>query len=798
MITLKYFKNVTVICFLIISQQFGVSSALCQDNLNAISASLNQYHVNSIKEKIFVHTDKNFYVAGEIAWFKLYDVDASEHKPLELSKVAYVEIIDSANKPLLQAKIALHNSEGDGSFYLPFTLNSGNYKLRAYTRWMKNFDPGYFFEKDITIINLQKRLGVTATRSSNGFDIQFFPEGGNLVNNIPGKIAFKGTDKYGKGILFTGFLLDNTDTILKFKPTHAGMGSFVLTPLSNHEYKVFAQTASGEYDTKALPAAYSSGYVMNLSDSADSIRVMVQSDLSPQEVYLFVHTRENVKVASSSAMQNGKAVFVFDKKMLGDGISHLTVFNDKKQPVCERLYFKKPPKQLDLKISTDHLVYSVRNDVSFTAVAGSSDIKDDSASLSMTVYRLDSLQAINVADINTYLLLTSDLKGFIEGPNYYFLKDDDETNSALDNLLLTNGWRRFKWDDILKNENPLFNFVPEYYGQIIDGRVIDIKTGIPAGDIETFMSIPGFLPAFTSCVSDNDGRLKFELKNFYGSSEMIVQPNTRRDSIYRIEMTDPFSNSFSGTPLPLFSLQKSNSDNLLKQSIGMQVQNIYSGKKLRNFLLPVADSTPFYITPDAKYSLDNYTRFTTLEEVLREYVILVDVRKRDGRFHLNVFNLAAKQLFKNDPLVLLDGAPVFDLNKFMLLDPLKLNKLEVLNRKYFLGSSTFDGVLNWGSYKQDMAGYDQGLHAAIIDYDGLQLKREFYTPVYTDENQRSSHLPDFRNVLLWSPNIKIAPGESKTINFYTSDVTGKYAVHVQGITKNGLCGSKVLFFEVNK
>ena len=747
---------------------------MCQDNLNAISAVFSQYHQNSIKEKIFVHTDKSFYVAGEIAWFKLYDVDASNHKPLELSKVAYVEILDSANKHLLQAKIALNNAEGNGSFYLPLSLNSGNYKLRAYTNWMKNFGAGYFFEKNITIINVQKRVNLSAIKPSNKFDIQFFPEGGNLVNNIPCKIAFKGTDQYGKGITFTGVLLDNADTVLTFKPGHAGMGSFSFTPLNHHLYKAFIQTASGETVVKDLPAAYNSGYVMNLTDSAGKIKVIVQSDiLSEHEIYLFAHTREIIKVAVSSFLQDGKAVFLFDKGMLGDGISHITIFNTQKQPVCERLYFKKPSKQLEIKLTTDQPLYATRKKISINIQAGNTEIKNDSASLSMTVYRLDSLQSFDAATINSYLLLTSDLKGFVEDPNYYFLKDDQETNTALDNVMLTNGWRRFSWAEVFKNTKPFFEYVPEYNGPIILGHVINSKTGKPANNIESYLSVPGFQTAFSPSVSDTEGRVKFELKFFYASSEIILQPNTAADSIYRIDITDPFSNNFSGTPVPLFTLQQNTSKSLLQQSISMQVQNIYSGKNLKHFMVPGIDTTAFYITPDAKYMLDNYTRFTTIEEVLREYVIMADVKKREGKFHFNLFDLANNQMFKTDPLVLLDGVPVFDLDKFMLVDPLKLNKLEVLNRKYFLGRSIFDGILNWTSYKGDMADYETGAHATIIDYDGLQLEREFYTPVYTNEDQQSSHLPDFRNVLLWSPNIKIAAGGSKEINFFTSDIQGK-------------------------
>lgn len=794
----KYVKFIRACSSLLIIYFFFISTALGQENLNVISTALTQYHQNSIKEKIFAHTDKSLYVAGEIAWFKLYIVDASNHKPLQLSKVAYIEILDSNNKHSLQAKIALQGGEGNGSFYLPLTLNSGNYKFRAYTNWMKNFGAEYFFEKNITIINVQKKINPSTGKWEDKFDIQFFPEGGNLINNLPSKVAFKGVDDYGHGIAFTGFLLDNADTVLKFKPEHAGMGSFSFVPLSNHSYKAYIKTTSGESQVKDLPVVYANGYVMSLSDSADKIKVLVQSDiLSQSEIYLFAHTREVIKVSVSTSLQNGKAVFLFDKATLGDGISHITIFNKHKQPVCERLYFKKPAKQLGVKLTTDQSVYARRKNVNITIQAGNNEIKNDSTSLSLSIYRLDSLQSFNGANIGSYLLLTSDLKGFVEDPNYYFLKDDEKTNIALDYLMLTNGWRRFKWDEILQNTKPFFSYVPEYNGPIIAGKLINRRTSSLASNVESYISVPGFPTEFNTSVSDQKGRVAFELKNFYGSSEIMLQPHTLQDTNYRIDITDPFSNNFSVTPFPVFTIREKNANTLLEESISMQVQNIYSGKKLRHFIVPSIDTTAFYITPDAKYNLDDYTRFTTMEEILREYVALVDVRKREGKFHLSVFDLANNQAFKTDPLVLLDGNPVFDLDKFMLTDPLKLNKLEVLNRKYFLGSLSFNGILNWTSYKGDMAGYEPA-NATIIDYDGLQLEREFYAPIYTNTNQESSHIPDFRNVLLWFPNIKIAAGQSKEINFYTSDLPGKYVVQIEGITKNGVSGNKFVFFEVKK
>lgn len=797
---MKSIKQIKVhLCFWAISQVFILSIAQCQDNLNTINTAFTQYHQNTIKEKIFVHTDKSFYVTGEIAWFKIYVVNVADLKPLDLSKVAYVEIVDAADKRLLQAKISLNNAEGNGSFYLPANLNSGNYKLRAYTNWMKNFGADYFFEKNITIINVQKRIDLPLIKSADKYDFQFFPEGGNLVNNIPSTIAFKGTNEYGKGINFKGFLLDNNDTVLTFKPQHAGMGSFSFTPASHHVYKALIQITSGQSLIKEMPAVYNSGYVMKLTDSSGKIIVTVQSDISSgHEIYLFAHSGESIKVSDSKFLQNGKAIFIFDEVLLGDGISHITIFNDQKQPVCERLYFKKPSKELEIKLNSDQPEYGTRKKVIINIQAGVTKIKNDSASLSMTVFRLDSLQSFDAATINSYLLLTSDLKGYVEDPNYYFLKDDRETNTALDNLMLTNGWRRFKWENVLKNTKPFFEYVPEYNGPIITGNVINTITGKPAAGIESYMSVTGFQSGFNTSVSNKDGLVAFELKNFYGSSELVLQPNTIRDSSYRIDIIDPFSNNFSDRPLPLFSLNKRDAASLREQSISMQVQNIYSGKNIQHFIVPAMDTAAFYLEPDAKYLLDDYTRFTTIEEILREYVILADVRKREGKFHFSLFDFANGDKFKTDPLVLLDGVPVFDLNKFMAVDPLKLKKLEVLNRKYFLGNSIFTGILNWTSYKGDMAGYDPGPHATIIDYDGLQREREFYSPAYSNENLLSSHIPDFRNVLLWDPNIKIPIGSTNQLSLYTSDLPGKYAVQVQGITKNGLCGNKVFIFEVKK
>lgn len=230
----------------------------------------------------------------------------------------------------------------------------------------------------------------------------------------------------------------------------------------------------------------------------------------------------------------------------------------------------------------------------------------------------------------------------------------------------------------------------------------------------------------------------------------------------------------------------------------MQVQNIYAGKKIRQTILAVKDTMPFYLHSNTKYALDNYTRFTTVEEILREYVTMVNVRKKQGSFHLNLLNQVSTQMFNDDPLTLVDGVAVFDIDKFMLTDPLQLKTVDVVTRKYFLGNSIFEGIVSWASYKGDLAGYDPGPHAAIIDYEGLQEEREFYSPVHNDLENISSHLPDYRNVLLWVPTIILKNASPKNVDFYTSDIPGKYIVRIEGITKKGQCGSTYATFDVTR
>ncbi len=793
---ISIFRNATGIFALAILGSFSCSA----QTLNEIQTSFNNYRQQALQEKIFVHTDKGAYLTGEILWFKLYIVDGSYNKPLNLSKVAYVEVLDDSNIPVMQAKVELHNGHGSGSLYIPVSVNNGNFHFRAYTNWMKNFSPDYYFDKSITIVNPQRAPVASTTPAKTDYDVQFFPEGGYMVNGINSNVAFKAVGKDGKGIDFNGAIIDQkNDTVARFKSLRFGMGHFAFTPVAGSTYKAVVRVANGSPVLKNFPAVNNQGYVMGLTDNGSGqLQISVKANVESSDggVYLFAHTRQLVKVAKRASLINGSASFTIDKSALDDGISHITIFNGDKQPVCERLYFKRPVKGLAIDASADQQNYGTRKKVNVSVLAKDQSGKQLNANLSLSVYHLDAYQTTEPGDIASYFWLSSDLRGNVESPEYYLRHNNADADEAVDNLMLTQGWRRFQWDNVLKSKPASFAFLPEYNGHVVTGKVIDPATNKPANEVVAYFGVPGKRVQLFTALSDSSGRLLFNTKDLYGPGEIVVQTNTQRDSTYRIDITSPFSEQYSKDLLPAFNLTTDMQKPLETQNMAMQIQNIYAGSKTRQFYEAAVDSTGFYGKPDKIYKLDDYTRFTTMEEVLREYIREVNVFHPQKKYEIRV--ISEKGFLEGDPLVILDGIPIFDMNKVMAMDPLKIKRLDVIKDRYFWGPADAEGILSYASYKGDLAGVELDPHAVVVDYEGMQLQRIFYSPAYETDKQAANRMPDFRSLLFWAPNINTSVQGKNQVTFYTSDEEGKYIGVIQGITANGEAGSQYFTFEVKK
>jgi hypothetical protein len=779
------------------------------NNSNKMIAAFADHIGNHLQEKIYVHTDRNYYLCGEILWLKTYVTNAANNKPLSLSKVVYVEIINKLHQPVLQGKIAVENGSGSGSFALPLSLESGNYELRAYTNWMKNDSANHYFKKMITVINTTENLDPAIAKSKVEYSAQFFPEGGNLVNGINSLVAFKINDDSGKGVDGVGVVVDESqDTVAHFQSEKFGMGKFLFLPQTAKQYTAIVTLNDGSEIRKNLPNAFESGYVMHLTGDGNNLKISVYSaNPSSQNVYLIAQSNRQIDFSKESSLQNNQAVFIINKENLKEGIAQITLFTEDGKPLCERLYFKRPKKEMFINAKADKQTFNKRDKVNIDLSTVDESGNLLAGNLSASVYRLDSLHEQNAGNIFTYLWLTSNLNGFIENPDYYFKNDNAETNEALENLLLTQGWRTFDWKNISSNNKSSLTYIPENRGHIVIGKVTNEATGKPAENVLVYLSVPGKRVQLYGCISNAEGLVHYDLKDFYGPNQIVLQTNTTTDSIYHLEIFSPFSEEFSNNIFPALHVSEDNRDDLQSANLHMEISNAYHENALQKLKPLLIDTLAFYDKPYKTYLLDNYTRFTTVEEVMREYVMEVNVIRRKKEYHFNTFNeqgyelkdmQPTEKIFNKDPLILLDGVPVFDVDKIMAYDPLKVQKLEVVASKYHWGPIASEGIVSFTTYKGNLPGYTLNPHDVILDYDGLQQQRIFYSPDYSSDKELQSRLPDFRDVLYWSPTVNTNEKGIGRISFFTGDIAGKYLVVLQGISSNGNAGSSSFILNVAK
>ena len=673
---------------------------------------------------------------------------------------------------------------------------------------MKNFNASFFFEKKISILNPSLTQENNYTPTKENYSIQIFPEGGNLVAGQLSKVAFKITNQFGKGIQAKGYLLNEKgDTITQCNTSSIGigsmgMGSFTFTPQTNQGYSLSLTTNDEKITNQKLPNVFNKGYTLSLGNSAtdatSTINISIAGlQLENTNVYLLVHARGIVSHTIAGQIINGSSSLTIDKSALNEGINIFTLFNQAKEPVCERLYFNYPKNVLETSLELESTVLAKRRKVNLQIAAKHGMNGFTAANASMAVYKIDSIQNLDDHTIQNYIWLNSDLVGSIENPGAYFQNVNTNTLLAMDQLMLVNGYRRFKWENVLANATPSFKYLPELAGSIITGKMVQKGTNTAVKDITGFVSMPSKNTLFKAGISDENGHIQFEFPQLYNDGQLILQADSSKYYAHKIEIDNPFYTSKNNSQLiePII-LPKLNKELIQQLNSNIEIQNHFKADYLNRFQIPSLDSNAFYYKPDYTYYLDLYARFTTMEEVIREYVTPMTLSKNRGRYQLAVYDDQNKRFFDKAPLVLLDGVPILNMDKFIEYDPLKIRKLEVVSRTYFLGNLAFSGIANFITYDGKMEGYELDPRATLIDYKGLQIQREFIAPVYENQAQIDSRSPDFRHLLHWSANINTSSKGKINTAFYTSDVPGKYAIVLQGISKQGQPLYKEITFSV--
>lgn len=510
---------------------YGSHPSEGQSFINKLKTGLEARLRQTPVEKVYLHVDRGTYMAGETIFFSVYTTEGYTQKPSTLSKNIFVELFSEDTTLLTRTVIQVNEGRGNGHFDLNDTLKTGTYQLRAYSKWMQNFDPGFFFKKNISVFSLYENQQTDLQPSTPpAIDVQFFPEGGDWVSGIESKIAFKAINDKGQGVHLKGKLVDDQNKeIADVIGTRLGFGSFTLKPESNHTYRLKIDGLTSSF---SLPMPKPAGYVLKVINdpSQKSIQFRVSTNIHEAEnkLTVVVQCRGRLLYSGTSVIAAGELNGAIPRVAFLRGVNHITVFDRNNLPVAERLFYVDREDELHVEVKPSDSVLEKRKKVSFDIRI--TDLQGKPVKSSLSVVATDDSQVEqdrNRETISSSLLLSSDIRGTIESPSYYFDPANEDRTEMLDLLLLIHGWRRFTWKEIVLSEPWKPQFAVER-GFPISGTMRRTYSNKPVPDGKVSFLSKDFTTIFGAVETDAKGRFHVADIQVAGPVKSCFRANTRR------------------------------------------------------------------------------------------------------------------------------------------------------------------------------------------------------------------------------------------------------------------------------
>ena len=339
-------------------------------------------------------------------------------------------------------------------------------------------------------------------------------------------------------------------------------------------------------------------------------------------------------------------------------------------------------------------------------------------------------------------------------------------------------------------------YLPEYEGHIITGKIVNNQTGKEVTNnllLTTGLSFPGKELRFFPGQNTETGLVRFFTSGITGTKE-IATIVYFEDEKYRLDVISPFVTYFSPKKMPAIHIDSADYDQLLARSVALQVSHYFMDSPGDT---PVGQGSMMNMIPSNSYLLDEYTRFTTMREVFTEFISNARFRKKNSKWELSLFVKEGNRVvLGNDPLILLDGAPVSDHELIYNYDPLSVEQINIYNEQYHFGGKTIEGIIELKTYRGLLQDLNFDKSTQIIPYEGPQSYQKPEIPDYSIANNRKNRLPDRRHTLLWEPDIQTKGHSTIRVPFDTSDLTGDYQATVECITKAGKIVYVMTFLKV--
>jgi TonB-dependent SusC/RagA subfamily outer membrane receptor len=674
--------------------------------------------------------------------------------------------------------------------------------------------------KILTNIRLSEKVSASKSfpvkTTSKETDVQFFPEGGDLIDGISTRVAFKALGSEGLGLPVSGYIADqNQNKLTEFKSEYAGMGSFKIKPSASNSYAAHLTFEDGSEKVIPLPKVKVKGYVLSV-DNLDPMELNIKisnNELQQADSELTLVAQSNGQVLFVSKNKMNSSIFSssIPKSRFPTGILQLTLFSPNNEPVAERLVFINHSDFLNIKLNSEKLEYQQREKVKLMLDVSDPKGKPTLGSFSISV--IDETKVPfdeeNETSIISNLLLSSDLKGFIEKPNYYFTDVNADKVKQLDNLLLTQGWRRFEWKNILTDSYPSLVFEAEKSMQV-SGKVISMSGKPIIGGKVTLFSSSG-TQFLLDTLTDSKGQFRFDNLYFDDSTKFIVQARNEKDKknveIQLDRIPAQLVTKNKNGPLVEVNVNKSILSYL--QNSRAQYDDLKkNGLITKNIMLDEVKIVEQKL--DVKYSanLNGAGRADAIIKADQLKNCITIAQCIQGRFAgivvMNDIVYATRNMSSSfsGPIpmqLILDGAYV-EPEFLSSINPNDVETIEILKsaaNTAIYGMRGGGGVLiintKRGESNTDYRNYASG----IMGYNprGFYKGREFYAQNYSDPDINPK-VSDLRTTIYWNPNVISDTTGKASVEFYNSDGKGKYKAIVEGINIDGTIGRQIFRYSV--
>ncbi|MDN3594778.1 hypothetical protein [Zunongwangia endophytica] len=864
-------------------------------------------------EKIYLQTDRNYYFTESTIWFKALVLNNLDHKPSERSGVLHVDLIGPDKQLVSQKLVKIINGSGHNSFELPATLSEGTYKIRAFTRWNRNFGQDFIFSKYITIypkssidekvisdvkiveqnegnflkaiiqpkkldslhgnkilvglnfngtktdsvalkkvddsfvldyklsgkpdfvsIELKTDNGFRAARTigleTEKIDLQFLPESGKMLsgyNNVLGikVLDFKGDGRYTEGIVID----ENQDTISSFKANDLGMGMIIFRPEKGEIYTAKITNTEVKTEAHKIPEAIENGAILSVRKSGSRIGFIATNTHDTDSLTIRCSFRGVNMFDIKGKVTNNQFNTSIASSKFPSGINCFTLLNQNQIPVAERLFFNDQSEDdLKIEVESDQKEYLSREETNLSIVIKDKNGNPVEANFSVLSVANDHLET-NYKKHNSILshfYLTSELRGEIEDPGSYFNRDDAYRFRDIDVLLLTQGWRNYKYD----TSSVAFNFYAEPI-LTLEGTVKSALFQKVKENVEMSLMSFGDQPILQTSETDSLGKFYFNIDDLENdSNEIVIQSKkkgNKRNFDIEINRNEP----------PLISFEErlkiEKPDSVYSEIIKQERQKF---QKIKSYEMAEGITELDEVVVEAYNMTEERQKTADLAGKPDVVIKGSDIQEKEkdwsyGLYSVLLFNFPNDIRIQRDiqepgaslsatvmggagvTIMMIDGIVVNNLNYPLIpnIPPSEVKSVEIIRfaknfSRLFTEAYPYanpreippqgDVIAIYTHGKKGIFGAQKPKGILRTSVSGFAKSKSFYQPNYQNKDRLESEEPDLRTIIYWEPEVAHTPEAPTEISFYNPDDVEEVLVIIEVITKNGQIGYKEFLYPV--